>query len=182
MRNFACILMASLATLVSAAPAQAIGYCSDLCGSNAYCGQGCIDDNDSSTTCEAYGSCNPDIDSDGVLWNVDNCRGTYNPGQENCDGDSWGDVCDSDNGTFVIVSGSTRKCQIAGRTHVGYVDVQMRFNWEITDVSPCGSPNRCVAVQSDRYTCYVSTVWDCCVAYFGFNDCFYYLNNNSCSC
>ena len=183
MKTFVYVLIASLAIFAGAAPAEAIGYCYDLCNSwNGYCGQSCIDDNDNFTTCEGYGLCNPDIDSDGVYWNVDNCQGTYNPGQEDCDGDSIGTACDNDNGNFAIVPGSDRKCHISGRTHVGYVDVQMRFNWEITDEGPCGSPNRCVAIQSNRYTCYFSTVWDCCVTYFGFNDCFYHLNNNTCSC
>jgi len=37
-----------------------------------------------------------DDDCDGVLNEEDNCVDTFNPGQENCDGDEFGDVCDVD--------------------------------------------------------------------------------------
>ena len=37
-----------------------------------------------------------DDDNDGVLDNLDNCPKTYNPEQENFDGDSMGDLCDPD--------------------------------------------------------------------------------------
>jgi len=36
----------------------------------------------------------PDIDADGVLNREDNCPWVYNPGQENMDGDTYGDACD----------------------------------------------------------------------------------------
>ena len=35
-----------------------------------------------------------DNDQDGVPDQNDNCLGTYNPGQEDSDGDAWGDACD----------------------------------------------------------------------------------------
>ena len=38
----------------------------------------------------------PDFDSDGVFDSVDNCPTTPNPGQENLDGDFYGDACDPD--------------------------------------------------------------------------------------
>lgn len=37
-----------------------------------------------------------DDDCDGVFNEVDNCIDAFNPGQENCDGDEFGDVCDED--------------------------------------------------------------------------------------
>jgi hypothetical protein len=40
------------------------------------------------------GSPSVDSDGDGLLDNVDNCRMKPNPGQENEDGDAFGDVCD----------------------------------------------------------------------------------------
>jgi len=36
-----------------------------------------------------------DPDGDGVLFDSDNCPEDYNPGQENSDGDGWGDACDN---------------------------------------------------------------------------------------
>jgi len=41
-------------------------------------------------------ACNPDLDGDGVLNEVDNCPNDANPGQEDLDGDGEGDVCDGD--------------------------------------------------------------------------------------
>jgi len=40
-----------------------------------------------------------DDDGDGVPNSGDNCRGTWNPDQADCDGDSIGDACDSLNAT-----------------------------------------------------------------------------------
>jgi hypothetical protein len=52
-------------------------------------GDGQIDNGD--------GGCNPsDSDGDGVLDVTDNCDSVVNPGQENYDGDSEGDACDTD--------------------------------------------------------------------------------------
>lgn len=43
------------------------------------------------------GACvGPDADGDGVTDSADNCPTTFNPGQENADGDAQGDVCDPD--------------------------------------------------------------------------------------
>ena len=43
-----------------------------------------------------------DIDNDGVPDSKDNCERTYNPNQEDSDGDSIGDVCDDDFGLALI--------------------------------------------------------------------------------
>src|SRR5262245_35899966 len=80
---------------------------------------GCVANDDSSahlssvSSAEAQAGCDPDLppcectfkgypfcadpDNDGVPNIDDDCPFTYNPGQENCDGDASGDVCDSDN-------------------------------------------------------------------------------------
>ncbi len=42
------------------------------------------------------GSSDKDADGDGVGGNADNCPAVSNPGQENLDGDAFGDVCDDD--------------------------------------------------------------------------------------
>ena len=48
--------------------------------------------------------CDPDIDGDGDLNAADNCQYTVNPGQENADGDSKGDVCDDSDGDSIMDS------------------------------------------------------------------------------
>ncbi len=67
-------------------------------------GQKCMSNSDcSSANCrmgEESGICfNPGVDSDkdGLLDENDNCPGDVNPEQEDFDGDSIGDICDSDN-------------------------------------------------------------------------------------
>ncbi len=39
--------------------------------------------------------CNPDLDSDSILNETDNCPLVFNPGQEDADSDAVGDVCDN---------------------------------------------------------------------------------------
>ena len=48
-----------------------------------------------------------DFDLDFVTDCLDNCPGTYNPGQEDCDGDLTGDACD-------VPTGSTADCNMNG--------------------------------------------------------------------
>ena len=57
--------------------------------------------------CDCIGNTSPicgDSDNDGVANLNDNCRNTYNPNQANCDNDAYGDACDSDNSTTVLVN------------------------------------------------------------------------------
>jgi len=49
----------------------------------------------------------PDTDSDGTRDSLDNCPDIANPGQENHDGDSMGDVCDPDDDNDGILSDAT---------------------------------------------------------------------------
>ena len=53
------------------------------------------------------GACvGPDADGDGVTDSADNCPSTFNPGQENADGDTLGDVCDPDDDNDGVNDGS----------------------------------------------------------------------------
>ncbi|MCG3137282.1 MAG: hypothetical protein HJJLKODD_01125 [Phycisphaerae bacterium] len=51
-----------------------------------------------------------DLDSDGVVGECDNCPRAENPGQEDCDGDGQGNVCDSQSDTDSDEDGLTDYC------------------------------------------------------------------------
>lgn len=69
-------------------------WCHNICSYQSSCSSNCDQYPFGSSTCGNYGLCS-DLDGDGVDHGEDNCSGTYNPGQENCDGDSKGDACDA---------------------------------------------------------------------------------------
>lgn len=88
------------------------GFCSGICHTNTPCDTACLTSPGlEETTCGDYGRCSglQDPDNDGVLTQNDNCTYTYNPNQANCDGDSKGDACDNENGTWVLESTQERK-------------------------------------------------------------------------
>jgi hypothetical protein len=174
------LLLSALLSLPTALTAQScFTDCVNLCDSSSYCSNACTSDCDTPSTCGEYGMCNPDPDGDGLTWN-DNCPYSYNPYQADCDGDGSGDACDSQNAIYSPISGSSRDCVIIGRTHVGYVDVQMHVETNFTDVSTCGSPDHWFSFELPRYTCYLTSLSSCCASYYGFSECLYNLNNNTC--
>lgn len=174
-------LVIALLALPSALSAQLCPTdCANVCNSSSSCSSSCTLDCDTYSTCGDYGVCNTDPDGDGLTWN-DNCPGVYNPDQADCDGDGIGNACDTDNGTWSLVSGTERMCVIIGRTHVGYVDVQAHFEARYTDVSTCGSPDRWIGSVLPGVSCYgFISLSTCCDNNYGGTNCLNYLNNNTC--
>jgi hypothetical protein len=175
------LLLGALLGVPSALSAQLCETdCANTCTSSSYCGTGCTLSCDTPSTCGEYGVCNPDPDGDGVISN-DNCPFTYNPDQADCDGDGTGNVCDSDNGSWSLVSGTDHVCVIIGRTHFGYVDVQEHVEGLYHDVSSCGSPDKWKDFALPGASCYgFITVEHCCDITYGSNLCAAHLNNSSC--
>lgn len=102
-----------------------------------------------------------DYDCDGVNNSIDNCTDDYNPGQEDCDGDGYGDVCDAVDGVFQA-SGSESTCMTDKDDHVTYITFEHHVEQRLVDVSSCNSPDRWDRwVRSDA-DCYNLSDSQCC--------------------
>lgn len=128
------------------------GFCSGICHIDTPCDTVCLTSPElEEITCGEYGRCSglADPDGDGVLSGQDNCDHTYNPDQANCDGDSRGDACDPENGTWVLEATDQRE-------YVGHVtggpnptcDIWNSVRYRHRDVSSCGGGTR---FECDRY-------------------------------
>ncbi|HWM92749.1 MAG TPA: hypothetical protein VN493_18440 [Thermoanaerobaculia bacterium] len=126
------------------------------------------------TTCGAHnGAPANDLDSDGVANASDNCACVSNSNQANCDGDAFGDVCDSRNELWVFV------------TDLGACEWDSHVDWTEFDIDLYGTrryQNLCTnSFCYDRYkitsgSCSYnlgcgSSAGDCCDCLFG-NACY----------
>lgn len=105
---------------------------------------------------------NGDVDNDGVLNSQDNCVWTYNPNQANCDGDTWGNVCDGFNATYQAIT-SDKTCWIDKDHHGLYFSLEHWVEHKERDVSSCGAPDRWVRwVRAQASFCFNVTNQQCC--------------------
>jgi hypothetical protein len=110
------------------------------------------------------GGCLPsqDYDCDGVANSIDNCTDNYNPGQQDCDGDSWGDVCDFTDGIFQP-SGPVDTCMTDKDAHFGYNEFEHHVEQRLVDVSACSSPDQWDNwIRTYGYCDYTYSDADCC--------------------
>jgi hypothetical protein len=100
------------------------------------------------------GGCRPseDYDCDGVRNSLDNCTDNYNPGQANCDGDNYGDVCDGTNGIFQNTI-DVMTCLTDKDLHFGYFDFEHHVERRLFDISSCNAPDRWNRWIEETTTC-----------------------------
>jgi len=83
----------------------------------------------------------PDTDGDGVIDIDDNCPATYNPGQENNDGDDQGDACDPDDDNDGVLD-DVDVCPFVPETLNGVQDDDGCPDIAVTiDIKPGSDPN-----------------------------------------
>ncbi len=82
-----------------------------------------------------------DYDCDGVINANDNCVQKFNWGQQDCDNDGYGDVCDGTDGIFQP-TGSVETCMTDKDDHGAYKTFEHHVEQRLVDVSSCGSPDR----------------------------------------
>jgi hypothetical protein len=85
-----------------------------------------------------------DVDGDGVCGNVDNCPTVFNPEQFNVDGDSLGDLCDSDS-RFVDASSActSTSCTACGTSALPYPTLARALT--------CATTRRAIIVRPGTY-------------------------------
>lgn len=158
--------------------------CELTCTSSSPCWTECMEDPKGEgppITCGEWGVCDADPDGDGLVDIYDNCPASYNPGQEDCDGDGTGDVCDPENGDFYAVS--IQPCFIRSRLHFGWYEQNRYWEGLYRDRSACNSPEeyRFVGDETGNCTAWSYDEFGCCMNLW--NDgwqCNNILDNNTC--
>ena len=147
-----CLLAFVFSLVLSVSPASAV--CIDDCQTEYNnCTQGC-----SQCQCDAeYNNCVNfcqsvlDYDGDGLLDTNDNCPNVYNPNQANCDNDFYGDVCDSQDNSWTLISVGNTMCAVdQGDKPRG---VELRISYQDRYRSGCTGAICHKKVGKYTYTC-----------------------------
>jgi len=105
-----------------------------------------------------------DTDADGVPNAADNCPDVANPNQANCDGDGFGDACDSLNANYQPVTGD-HTCWTDKDTHVPllYITFENHVEHRDHDVSNCHAPDRWIGHVAQSNDCVNLNDKTCCL-------------------
>ena len=139
------------------------GFCTGICHTNTPCDTVCLTHPGfEETTCGDFGKCSglQDLDGDGLPAEQDNCPFAYNPNQANCDSDSKGDVCDGENGTWVLESTQDREYIHGTEPVPGGIECRVWYSslQIFRDVSSCGGGTR---GECNRHHAYNVPEWQC---------------------
>jgi hypothetical protein len=137
---------------------QSFISCYQSCVGDLSCEDWCRDDNYSCL----LGCPFADVDHDGVQNYYDNCIEDANADQANCDGDSWGDVCDSLNALYQVVI-PDQTCMTDKDTHFPYFTFEHHVEKKEHDVSSCGAPDRWSRRIREDNDCINISDFQCCI-------------------
>ncbi len=104
---------------------------------------------------------NYDSDGDGVANGSDNCIDTPNANQADCDGDGYGNACDSLNAIYQDAA-SEKTCWTDKDNHVFYITFEHHVEKRQHDVSSCGAPDRWIGRVRQSNDCVNISDYDCC--------------------
>lgn len=153
---------ASAATLVTRSSA-----CQDACDQQYIsCVVACPDQQCQASCDQDYTDCLADCplvdsDHDGVPNGSDNCPSTPNSGQQDCDGDGTGDVCDSLNAIYQS-AGPEKTCMTDKDDHLVYITFEHHVEHREADVSSCGAPDRWRRRVRASNDCWGGSDYFCC--------------------
>ena len=153
MRHLVWLSSLAVALFLSVAPASAV--CVDDCQTEYNnCTQGC-----SQCQCDAeYNNCLnfcesvTDYDGDGILDTSDNCPNVANANQANCDGDAYGNACDTQDNSWTLISVGNTMCAVDEGTKP--LGKELKISYQDTYQSACTGATCTKKVGQHTFMCY----------------------------